>query len=151
MQLSSRIFAKVWRKIRDSFAKVNGTPRQFPDMGGQRVPGCLLCVLLSYCKVATLEAAAVYFVYYFHNAKLRLSRRGCGCLLRTFVLKSCDCRAGAEVYFVYYFCDERCENSPAKVPRWGSKRLVLCSRRCRFPEQGISNSRNVKLDVSGQI
>ena len=36
---SSRIFANVWR-IRDGFAKVDGPPRQFPDM---RPAGPLAC------------------------------------------------------------------------------------------------------------
>ena len=41
-------------------------------------------------------------------------------------LKSCDFRAGAaKVYFVYYLCDECSENSPAKVPRWGPRKLFF--------------------------
>ena len=44
----------------------------------------------------------------------------------TFALKSCDFRAGAaKVYFVYYLCDECSENSPAKVPRWGPRKLFF--------------------------
>ena len=44
----------------------------------------------------------------------------------TFALKSCDFRAGAaKVYFVYYVCDECSENSPAKVPRWGPRKLIF--------------------------
>ena len=67
----------------------------------------------------------------------------------TFVLKSCDFRAGAaKVYFVYYFCDEYSANSPAKVPRWGPRKLICFSRRWRFPEQGISINRHMFMASS---
>ena len=80
-------------------------------------------------------------MYYFRIEKLRHSSRAAEVFFATFVLKSCDFEAGAaKVYFVHYFCDECSENSPAKVPRWGPRKLFFCSRRRRFPEQGISDN-----------
>ena len=80
-------------------------------------------------------------MYYFRIEKLRHSSRAAEVFFATFVLKSCDFEAGAaKVYFVHYFCDECSENSPAKVPRWGPRKLFFCSRRWRFPEQGISDN-----------
>ena len=162
---SSRIFANVWRKIHESFAKVDGPPCQFPDMRPTELE------LRKRASRATLElkgcdfragAAEAYFVYYFC---ISFDFRGCGSLVHvllsywkvarhssraaevyfaTFVLKSCGFRAGAaKVHFVYYFCDECSENSPAKVPRWGPRKLIFFSRRWRFPEQGISDNCHV--------
>ena len=65
-------------------------------------------------------------MYYFRIEKLRHSSRAAEVFFATFVLKSCDFEAGAaKVYFVYYFCDECSENSPAKVPRWGPRKLFF--------------------------
>ena len=82
MQLSSRIFANVWRKIRESFAKVNGPPASFlPDM---RPTGPLVC-----CRAA---------------CELELGKRASRAELKT----GDDFRAGAaEVYFAYYFRIEK--------------------------------------------
>ena len=90
-------------------------------------------------------AAEVYFVYYFRIEMFFFAF--------FFVLKkSCDFRAGAvKVYFVYYLCDERSENSPAKVPRWGPRFFVFLSQRWRFPEQGLSDNRHMAAHFSGRF
>ena len=144
MQLSSRIFANVWRKIRESFAKVDGPPRQVPDrrpmgplvccraacelelwkrasratlklkgsdFGAGASEVYLLCVLLSYRKVATFKLGlkftlhidfrgyGIWFLYYARIKSCDVQKLT---FRTTFVLKSCYFRAAAaKVYFVY--------------------------------------------------
>ena len=59
---SSRVFANVWSKIRESFTKIDGPPRQFPDM---RPAGPLVCSYRLVSWSCGSAPAKVYFVYYF--------------------------------------------------------------------------------------
>ena len=89
----------------------------------RKLCGSLVHVLLSYVRVArhSSRAAEVYFAI--------------------FVLKSCGFRAGAaKVYFVYYLCDECSENSPAKVPRWGPRKLMLSREDGGFRNKGFQTT-----------
>ena len=67
----------------------------------------------------------------------------------TFALKSCDFRAGAaKVYFVYYFCDECSENSPAKVPRWGPRKLIFSREDGGFRSKEFQTTVNMKSHLA---